>query len=60
MHCTIVAPTRPLPPCKLTVQDVETLLPAMEGYLEQFASAFARIDQHAPALRSSLASRLWP
>src|SRR5215207_560840 len=51
MHRTIVAPTCPLPPCKLTVHDVETLLPAMEGYLEQLVSAFARSDQHAWAYR---------
>jgi SRSO17 transposase len=51
MHHTIVAPTCPLPPCKLTVHDVEMLLPAMEGYLEPFVSAFARIDQHAWAYR---------
>ena len=51
MHSTIVAPTCPLPPCKLTVQDVEALLPALEDYLEPFVSAFARSDQHAWAYR---------
>ena len=51
MHSTIVALTCPLPPCKLTVHDVEALLPAMQGYLEQFATAFARSDQHSWAHR---------
>ena len=52
MPSTIVAPTCPLPPCKLTVHDGEALLPALEGYLEQFATAFARSDQHSWAHRS--------
>jgi SRSO17 transposase len=47
MQRTSVAPTCPLPPCKLTIHDVEMLLPALEGYLEPFVSAFARSDQHA-------------
>ena len=51
MHSTIVAPTCPLPPCNLTVQDVEALLPALAGYVEQFAGAFARSDQHTWAHR---------
>jgi len=51
MHHTIVASTCPLPPCKLTLPDGEALLPAIERYLEQFATAFARSDQHAWAHR---------
>jgi SRSO17 transposase len=47
MHHTIVAPTCPLPECNLTVMDVEALLPALEDYLAQFKSSFARADQHA-------------
>lgn len=51
MHSTIVAPTCPLPQCNLTVIDIEGLLPALEGYVEQFATAFARSDQHSWAHR---------
>jgi hypothetical protein len=47
MHTTIIAPTCPLPECNLTVMDVEALLPALEGYVQQFASTFARSDQLA-------------
>src|SRR5262245_40310467 len=51
MHTTIVAPTCPPPECNLTVTDVEALLPALDDYVEQFAPAFARSDQHAWARR---------
>ena len=51
MHTTIVAPTCPLPECNLTVMDVEALLPALEDYLAQFKTCFARSDQHAWAHR---------
>lgn len=46
MLTTIVAPTCPLPPCNLTVADVEALRPALAEYVAHFASAFARADQH--------------
>jgi SRSO17 transposase len=46
MSTTIVAPTCPLPPCNLTVQDVETLRPELAAYVDQFATCFARADQH--------------
>jgi SRSO17 transposase len=45
MHRTIVARTCPAPECNLTVLDIEALLPALESYLEQFRSTFARSDQ---------------
>ena len=51
MLSTIVTPTCPLPPCNLTVADVEALRPALAGYVAQFASAFARADQHTWAHR---------
>ena len=51
MHHTIVAPTCPLPPCNLTVMDVQALLPALQDYLAQFKTSFARADQHAWATR---------
>ncbi len=51
MLSTIVAPTCPLPPCNLTVEDVEALRPALTGYIAQFAAAFARADQHTWAHR---------
>lgn len=51
MHHTIVAPTCPLPVCNLTVIDVQALLPALEDYVAQFKTSFARSDQHAWAHR---------
>jgi SRSO17 transposase len=51
MSTTIVAPTCPLPPCNLTVQDVETLRPQLAAYVERFATCFARADQHTWAHR---------
>lgn len=51
MHTTIVAPTCPLPECRLTVTDVEGLLPALKNYLERFKTCFTRSDQHAWAHR---------
>ena len=51
MSTTIVAPTCPLPPCNLTVQDVETLRPELAAYVDQFAACFARADQHTWAHR---------
>lgn len=51
MHCTIVAPTCPLPQCNLTVTDIQALLPALEGYVEHFKRTFARRDQHVWAYR---------
>ena len=51
MRSTIVAPTCPLPPCNLSVADVEAVRPALAGYVAQFASAFARADQHTWAHR---------
>ncbi len=51
MHNTIVAPTCPLPQCNLTVMDVTALLPALEDYVAQFKTTFARHDQHAWAHR---------
>lgn len=50
MHTPIVAPPSP-PPCTLTVADVDALLPALNDYVNQFAPAFARADQHAWARR---------
>jgi len=51
MPSIIVAPTCPLPPCNLTVQDVETLWPQLASYVDQFLSCFARIDQFTWAHR---------
>jgi len=51
MSTTIVAPTCPLPLCYLTVQDVETLRPEVAAYVDQFATCFARTDQHTWAHR---------
>lgn len=51
MHRTIVASTCPLPECNLTVTDIQTLLPALERYVEHFVHTFARLDQHAWASR---------
>jgi len=51
MSTTIVAPTCPLPLCNLTVQDVETLRPELAAYVDQFATCFARTDQHTWAHR---------
>ncbi len=51
MHRSIVAPTCPVPACNLTVSDIEALLPALENYGEHFKRTFARLDQHAWAVR---------
>jgi SRSO17 transposase len=51
MPAPIVAPTCPLPPCNLTVQDVESLWPQLACYVEPFLSCFARSDQHTWAHR---------
>jgi SRSO17 transposase len=51
MHHTSVAPTCPVPACNLTVCDIEALLPALENYVEHFKRTFARLDQHAWAVR---------
>jgi SRSO17 transposase len=51
MHRSIVAPTCPVPACNLTVCDIEALLPALEKYVEHFKRTFARLDQHAWAVR---------
>jgi len=51
MPTTIVAPTCPLPPCNLTVQDVETLRPELAAFVDLFADCFARADQHTWAHR---------
>jgi SRSO17 transposase len=51
MHHTIVAPTCPLPECNLTVMDIQALLPALESYVEQFSTTFARSDQLVQAHR---------
>jgi hypothetical protein len=51
MHAPIVALTCPLPPCNLTVQDVESLWLQLAFYLEPFLFCFARSDQHVWAHR---------
>src|SRR5215211_3653510 len=51
MSPPIVAPTCPLPPCNLTVQDVEALVPQLAAYVDLFTSCFARTDQHRWAHR---------
>jgi hypothetical protein len=36
MHTTIVALTCPVPECTLTVADIESLLPALDTFAEQY------------------------
>jgi hypothetical protein len=40
-----------MPACNLTLSDIEALRPALENYGEHFTRTFARLDQHAWAVR---------
>ena len=45
MRTPIVAATCPVPPCNLAPRDVESLVPDLAAYADQFLSCFPRKDQ---------------